>query len=1057
MKKVLAILLALAFAAILLPGCPSGGGGGGGSEWISAGVARSVDQQFGGVITGAANEKLNGSHEGDGLSGLATRAVVTQSVQNYVEGLMDIEDAAPDIGARLNGPIVSRLSAIASAGSVNSDPCKQDSDADGIPDLWEDTEVDGLKATLIFTDGDLDVTLDDYYIVANHPGSYANAIEVSVVDGPAGSHPIDVDVSYNKIEVTKAAVNSATVTVAGKINTGTDGICQSTIAGDDDYILPFNAAQTAVPDTAGVTAGPDGLCQTTPAGAGDILTAIVTGTGCPDLPEITTGPDGKCESTVDANDAYIAPYTAVLLYGNISVPIIMSGGDGICNIRCAAVNAADVAVACDGVWTIISAGPDGVCDTVANNAGAADDGQEEDVNEGCDTNAVCILDGNRDGELEINTVANGDDELLPAGCKNGSNCAAVIAGGNGVCDSKADDGDLQLIPLGNGGDPHCACVNVGADGIANTTPAHDDTLVSIGADVGAVSIPCVMSGIDAIADTAAPTGDVDEQRIAVGNGEPNVACISTGADGKADSVDTKLGDDVLIILTLGNGGDPDCACVSTSANGISETTANALDAQAIPLNQGLPDQDCIDGDITGTGLVDSTVNALDVAVAPVYDVTRSTAAEVVAEIKKIDVGAGTIVDAGLFGTGADEALTGDGNLVGGLDSGGICRGLTPYNVLTQKGDTTIQCSNGGSTFSVKFNDCIAEQDIQMQMFGAIVGTSVGLVATDGDPCVDPADPNCYICTNWTFTGAVAAPDAIGTVNTACAQHSVTIYDTDVTDGMTVAVDCQYDVPWTFVYGTDKTPVVDIVLDGQITRHYAMDSKDEQLLHIQYDRFTQVWVTGTYVPGYLDDALDGNPFIQLSGQQMEYRVVDGEGLPSDGTVPGWTLDGMGIDKTRIVKDLDGRLGLGYPTLDYARNIGEDNEDGAFIFSGGDGIVALKGNDGQEGIQLLGATVLGGGSVASERKLLVAFSYYDRNNLMGNATTPYEKLLYGDKIGARCGDPYNGTAVEPTACVVKVNINLLNGTYDVVAVDTVNCPDMAGFTLGGAGWTNIEWAK
>jgi len=145
MKKVLVILLALAFAAILLPGCPGGGGGGGGSEWISAGVARSVDRQFGPVTVVASDDGPTiaagggGSHEAEQLGGRVSAATVKMAVQYVMEQWLPLTSLPlPSTPVPQKSGLGSKLAALGSAVSVDSNPCEQDSDNDGVPDVNED-------------------------------------------------------------------------------------------------------------------------------------------------------------------------------------------------------------------------------------------------------------------------------------------------------------------------------------------------------------------------------------------------------------------------------------------------------------------------------------------------------------------------------------------------------------------------------------------------------------------------------------------------------------------------------------------------------------------------------------------------------------------------------------------------------------------------------------------------------------------------------------------------------------------------------------------------------
>ena len=145
MKKVLAILLALAFASILLSGCPGKGGGGGGSDWIGAGVARSVDKQFGPVTVGTSQDGPTlaaegaGSHEATQLGGKVSAATIKTAVQFAMESWLPT-NSLPLPTVPVPGPFGGKhhLAALVSAVSVDNNPCKQDGDNDGTPDVNED-------------------------------------------------------------------------------------------------------------------------------------------------------------------------------------------------------------------------------------------------------------------------------------------------------------------------------------------------------------------------------------------------------------------------------------------------------------------------------------------------------------------------------------------------------------------------------------------------------------------------------------------------------------------------------------------------------------------------------------------------------------------------------------------------------------------------------------------------------------------------------------------------------------------------------------------------------
>ena len=138
---------ALALVLGVMIGCGGGGGGGaGGGEWLDAGLARSVDEQFGPVTAVASNDPKaiaaggGGSHEATQLQGAVNPKVILDAAANIASRFAPRGFANDPVRRGLfpKPGIGSPLLALALAAGLSSDPCRQDSDNDGMPDYLED-------------------------------------------------------------------------------------------------------------------------------------------------------------------------------------------------------------------------------------------------------------------------------------------------------------------------------------------------------------------------------------------------------------------------------------------------------------------------------------------------------------------------------------------------------------------------------------------------------------------------------------------------------------------------------------------------------------------------------------------------------------------------------------------------------------------------------------------------------------------------------------------------------------------------------------------------------
>lgn len=182
--------------------------------------------------------------------------------------------------------------------------------------------------------------------------------------------------------------------------------------------------------------------------------------------------------------------------------------------------------------TVISTGPDGICDTAA----ATGDIQAAPVGQGTPNQNVIRCGANKTAE----TAAAGDDrQLIAVGgtCKNANN-NVVDSGDNGIPETTAAGDDTQLLAVGSP-PSGTACVIAGANGIADTaSPAGDDVqLIPLGTATASTSV--VQCGPNGIADTAsnnAGLGGDDVQVIAQGAAcTANQTVVDSGANGIAET------------------------------------------------------------------------------------------------------------------------------------------------------------------------------------------------------------------------------------------------------------------------------------------------------------------------------------------------------------------------------------------------------------------------------------------------------------------------------------------------------------------------------------------
>jgi hypothetical protein len=193
------------------------------------------------------------------------------------------------------------------------------------------------------------------------------------------------------------------------INTGPDGLCQTTAIGDDFQLAPVGAPAPYQPAIECDGGGGDGIVNTT--ASGDDRQLVAPGADCtPGQVIIDTGPDGVANTTFAGDDVQVQAVGT----SPINAPCIDVGPDG----------RADTTVAGDDVQLVpvgtgspnapvVRCGPNKIAETPANNFVAGDDVQVLAVgSSSCNANSVVVNSG-PDGIAQ--TRAQGPDLVLKAG------------------------------------------------------------------------------------------------------------------------------------------------------------------------------------------------------------------------------------------------------------------------------------------------------------------------------------------------------------------------------------------------------------------------------------------------------------------------------------------------------------------------------------------------------------------------------------------------------------------------------------------------------------------
>jgi hypothetical protein len=190
------------------------------------------------------------------------------------------------------------------------------------------------------------------------------------------------------------------------VDTGADGICQTTAQGDD---IQFAAVGHGSPFQNEVRCGPNLVAET--AAIGDDTQLVAVGASCKNAQVviIDSGPDGQAGSTAAGDDVQLIPTGTSPSHA----PCIIAGANGIGDtpdpvggddVRKLAVGTAQANT------PVAFCGPNGVADTTANNVNAlGDDVQDVAVGAPCNPNDV-VVDSGLNGIAD--TRAEGSDLVM---------------------------------------------------------------------------------------------------------------------------------------------------------------------------------------------------------------------------------------------------------------------------------------------------------------------------------------------------------------------------------------------------------------------------------------------------------------------------------------------------------------------------------------------------------------------------------------------------------------------------------------------------------------------
>ncbi len=197
------------------------------------------------------------------------------------------------------------------------------------------------------------------------------------------------------------------------INTGPDGICQTTASPGDIQAAPVGSG---TPFRTEIRCGANKLVET--AATGDDTQLIALGAACKGAnnPIIDTGKNGVADTTAN-NVTPGGDDTQVIAVGTspANTPCVITGGNGVADTAAPLLGSDDVLVLTP-VGTaapnsdVIHCGPNLVADTTANNFTAGDDVQLIAVGAGCASENDVVVDSGPNGIAD--TRAEGPDLTL---------------------------------------------------------------------------------------------------------------------------------------------------------------------------------------------------------------------------------------------------------------------------------------------------------------------------------------------------------------------------------------------------------------------------------------------------------------------------------------------------------------------------------------------------------------------------------------------------------------------------------------------------------------------
>jgi len=207
---------------------------------------------------------------------------------------------------------------------------------------------------------------------------------------------------------------------------------------DEQQIAPGTGLQTSVV----INTGPDGICNTT-AAAGDIQAADV-GSGTRNRTEVRCGADKIVQSAAAGDDVQLIAVGAACKNANAAV--VDTGANGIAETPLAGDDtyASGISLgAAPSNTPCVIAGADGIAQT---GPPAGDDNQVLAVGLAQANQDVVLCGPNGVADTTANNVVPGGDDvqLVPVGGGCSTNQAVVDSGANGIAETRAEGPDLVL-------------------------------------------------------------------------------------------------------------------------------------------------------------------------------------------------------------------------------------------------------------------------------------------------------------------------------------------------------------------------------------------------------------------------------------------------------------------------------------------------------------------------------------------------------------------------------------------------------------------------------------